>query len=58
MEMDKLVKKAQTLSHAEIAMACDDAIKEAILSDRKRVDEELLIMMIDERKAAYGKGVI
>ena len=39
-------------------MACDDAIKEAILSDRKRVDEELLIMMIDERKAAYGKGVI
>lgn len=58
MEMDKIVKKTQTLSHAEIAMACDDAIKEAILSDQKRVDEELLIMMIDERKAAYGKGVI
>ena len=54
---EKIIKKAQTLSHAEITKACDDAIKEVILCDQIKVDEELLIKMIDERNAAYSKGV-
>jgi SpoVK/Ycf46/Vps4 family AAA+-type ATPase len=57
MSWENVMQKAQTLSHAEIARACDDAIKEVILCDQKMVDEELLIKMLDERIAAYNKGV-
>lgn len=44
------------LSHAEITQACYDAIKEAILSDKKIVEKELLVKMLDERKSVYGKS--
>ena len=57
MSWENVMQKAQTLSHAEIARACDDAIKEVILCDQKMVDEELLIKMLDERITAYNKGV-
>ncbi len=49
------VKEAETLSHAEITQACDDAIKEAILADRKTVTATLLKKMLNERRLAYGK---
>jgi hypothetical protein len=42
------------LSHAEITQACDDAIKEAILIDRKTVTKNLLIQMLEDRFLAYG----
>lgn len=48
------VKEAETLSHAEITQACDDAIKEAILADRKTVTATLLRKMMRERRMAYG----
>ncbi len=48
------VKEAETLSHAEITQACDDAIKEAILADRKTVTATLLKKMLRERRLAYG----
>lgn len=51
-----IVEKSNELSHAEIAKACDDAIKEAILGDRAKVDGELLTTMIDERITVYRKG--
>jgi AAA+ superfamily predicted ATPase len=41
------------LSHAEIAQACDDAIKECILSDKKKVTRTLLLEMIKNRKEVY-----
>lgn len=49
------LKEAETLSHAEITQACDDAIKEAILADRETVTAALLKKMFRERRAAYGK---
>ena len=47
------VNEAKDLSLAEIAQACDDAIKEAILADKTKVTATLLKKMIRERKLAY-----
>ncbi len=44
---------AESLSHAEIAQACDDTIKETILTDRKTVTATLLKQMLQERQSAY-----
>lgn len=49
------VSAAETLSHAEITQACDDAIKAAILEDRETVTASLLASMLRERRLAYGK---
>ncbi len=51
--LDASVKVALSLSHAEIAQACDDAIKEAILTDRNNVTATLLKQMLHERRSAY-----
>lgn len=48
-----IIKKCNTLSHAEIAKACDDSIKESILNDKDFVDEKLLRKMIEERLSSY-----
>jgi len=42
------------LSHAEITQACDDAIKDAILSDRTTVSKASLINMLADKKTSYG----
>jgi len=49
-----ITKHAINLSHAEITQACNDAIKEAILADKKLVTKSLLIKMLEERHIAYG----
>lgn len=51
--LDVAAKTATSLSHAEVAQACDDAIKEAILADRKTVTAALLKKMLQERRSAY-----
>lgn len=56
--LNKVVESAYSLSHAEISMATNDAIKEAILLDLEGIDEDLLIKMIKERKDAYQRGDI
>lgn len=48
-----IVKNALLLSHAEISQACEDAIKDAILDDKKIVTAQILISMLSERHAAY-----
>lgn len=53
MRTDTSVKMAESLSHAEIAQACDDAIKETVLADRKTVTAVLLKQMLQERRSAY-----
>lgn len=53
MQLEPSAKIAESLSHAEIAQACDDAIKETILSDRKAVTAMLLKQMLQERRSAY-----
>lgn len=54
MSLAAAAKMAESLSHAEIAQACEDAIKEAILGDRKTVTATLLKQMLMERKSAYA----
>lgn len=56
MKLEDVISKSTSLSHSEIARACDDAIKEAILNDKDRVDDALLSWMIEERNAAYQRG--
>ena len=53
LKLDITAEVAESLSHAEIAQACDDAIKETILADRKTVTATLLKQMLTERRAAY-----
>jgi AAA+ superfamily predicted ATPase len=41
------------LSHAEISQACDDAIKETILNDGKKVTKDLFLEMINNKQEVY-----
>jgi SpoVK/Ycf46/Vps4 family AAA+-type ATPase len=50
---ENIAKYALNLSHAEISLACEDAIKEAILDDKDLVTSDLLQIMLDNRKAVY-----
>lgn len=52
----ELFKAAKGLSHAEIVQACDDAIKNAILSDKQTVTATSLKSMLRERCSAYGQS--
>lgn len=52
----EMAEFAKTLSHADITKACDDAIKEAILSDQTTVMPDLLRKMIAERHSVYDWG--
>jgi SpoVK/Ycf46/Vps4 family AAA+-type ATPase len=47
------VKQALGLSHADISLACKDAIKEVILNDKKLVTKKILLSMLHDRRAAY-----
>jgi AAA+ superfamily predicted ATPase len=51
---DEIIHIANGLSHAEIARACEDFKKTAILSNGK-VDQHTLIRMLSDRVSAYGK---
>ena len=46
-------KDLRNLSHAEIAQACDDTIKEVILSDQKMITKTLLTKMLKHRQEVY-----
>jgi SpoVK/Ycf46/Vps4 family AAA+-type ATPase len=52
--LDTPTQIAEGLSHAEIVQACDDAIKEAILSDRSKVTQKALVHMLKDRKQTYN----
>jgi SpoVK/Ycf46/Vps4 family AAA+-type ATPase len=43
-------KAAEGLSHAELTMACDQAAKETILSNRKRITTAMLVSALEERR--------
>lgn len=51
----KTIDKAVSLSHAEICQACDDSIKDAILSDSKHVSLDTLCRMLEDRQKSYGR---
>ena len=50
---NELIKLATGLCHADISKSCENAIKQAILSDKKQVDKDVLKEMIIERKMVY-----
>ena len=51
-----VLDKSSDLSHAELALACNDAIKNAILADKKKISASDLCAMITNRKNAH-KGM-
>jgi AAA+ superfamily predicted ATPase len=53
LDLQMFVEKMGHLSHAEILSACNDAIKDCILYDRRVVLADLLDRMIEQRKNAY-----
>lgn len=54
MSLANVSKHAHGLSHGDISRACDDAVKEAILDNRKVVSATLLLRMLNERHSAYA----
>jgi SpoVK/Ycf46/Vps4 family AAA+-type ATPase len=53
--LEGLLSSINGLSHAEISLACKDAIKEAVLADRKQVTKDGVLKAISDRNAAYHK---
>ena len=50
-----IANEAEGLSHAEITRACDDAIKQVLLTRKKKVDKKLLLGMLEHRREIYNK---
>lgn len=52
-DFEKLLPSINGLSHAEITLACIDAVKETILNDNQPMNNELILKTIKDRNAAY-----
>ena len=52
-EFKELLSEINGLSHAEISLACIDAIKETILNEKQSMNNELILKTIKERQVAY-----
>jgi SpoVK/Ycf46/Vps4 family AAA+-type ATPase len=50
-----LLKNINGLSHAEITLACFDAIKETVLNEKQPMNNQLIMKAIKDRNAAYQK---
>ena len=50
-----LLPNINGLSHAEISLACIDAIKETILNEKQQMNNDLILKAIKDRNAAYHK---
>lgn len=48
-DLSKIIKATDGLSHSELTNACDDAIKNMILSDKKVILEKEIIEVVSER---------
>lgn len=49
----ELLSKINGLSHAEISLACLDAIKETVLNEKQQMSKQLILKAIKDRNAAY-----
>ena len=54
---DDLLPNINGLSHAEISLACIDAIKETVLNEKQQMNNDLILKAIKDRNAAYHKYV-
>ncbi len=52
---DDLLPNINGLSHAEISLACLDAIKETVLNEELNLNNDLILKAIKDRNAAYHK---
>jgi len=52
---DDLLPNINGLSHAEISLACIDAIKETVLNEKQKMNNQLILRAIKDRNAAYHK---
>lgn len=51
----QLLPNINGLSHAEIALACLDAIKDTVLNEKQEMTNQLILKAIKDRNAAYHK---
>ena len=54
LNIEELLHYTKGLSHAEIAQACYDSVKEAILEDKKLVSKILLKTNLENRQSVYN----
>lgn len=54
-KFDDLLPNINGLSHAEISLACVDAIKETVLNEKQQMNNQLILKAIKDRNAAYHK---
>ncbi|MBK7231262.1 MAG: ATP-binding protein [Saprospiraceae bacterium] len=52
---NQLLPNINGLSHAEISLACLDAIKETVLNEKQSISNQLILKSIKDRNAAYHK---
>lgn len=52
---EEILPNINGLSHAEITLACLDAIKDTILNDKQKLTDKLVIKSIKDRNSAYHK---
>lgn len=52
---NQLLPNINGLSHAEISLACLDAIKETVLNEKQLMNNQLILKAIKDRNAAYHK---
>lgn len=53
--INDLLPNINGLSHAEISLACIDAIKETVLNEKQQMNNDLILKAIKDRNAAYHK---
>jgi SpoVK/Ycf46/Vps4 family AAA+-type ATPase len=54
-KFNDLLPNINGLSHAEISLACIDAIKETVLNEKQQMSNQLILKAIKDRNAAYHK---
>jgi SpoVK/Ycf46/Vps4 family AAA+-type ATPase len=47
---DQLIEASEDLSYSEINKACEDAVKEAIIQNKEKVDHQIILGLLKERK--------
>ncbi len=55
-EWKPILNKTKSLSHAEIVLACTDAIKKSILGNKKKTTTKIIVEMLEQRVYAH-KGI-
>ena len=55
LSFNELLPNINGLSHAEISLACIDAIKETVLNEKLQMNNDLILKAIKDRNAAYHK---